>query len=218
MAELLENALSSEQREIWDGLSDPPKIQAFLDSIPYSPEDRNRSPLEVLQDRQAHCLDGALFGAAALRRIGYPPLVINMFPDPGQDDDHLLAIYRKNGAYGAVAKSNYVGLRYREPIYRTLRELVLSFFEVYYNVQGEKTLRTYTAPLHLNYFDRLQWELFPAGVDAIEKRLWSMRRTSLLTPAMIAVLSRVDERSYTAGMQGSDPAGLYHPKVTLERE
>ncbi|HVN54255.1 MAG TPA: hypothetical protein VMT46_07985 [Anaerolineaceae bacterium] len=214
--ERLEDHLNPEQYELWKSLDTPLEIQAFLDGIPYSPENRNRSPLEVLQDRQAHCLDGALFGAAALRRIGYSPLVIDLYPDPGQDDDHVLAIYRLDGAYGAVAKSNYVGLRYREPIYRTLRELVISYFEVYYNIHGKKTLRMFTSPLNLKHFDRMNWESDPAGADAIEARLKTARRTHLLKPAMIARLAPVDERSFTAGMQGSNPDGLYQPKVGAE--
>ena len=101
----------------------------------------------MLRDRKAHCYDGAVFAAAALARLGYPPLVVNLFPKTRNDDEHLLAVYRQRGAWGAVAKSNFVGLRFREPIYRTLRELVLSYFEHYYNVAGKKTLWSYTPPV-----------------------------------------------------------------------
>jgi hypothetical protein len=209
MAAPFESRLSKEQRAVWAGLSTPSLIQAFLDAIPYSPEDANRSPLRVLQDRQAHCLDGGLFAAAALRRLGHPPLIVDLLPEPGADDDHVLAIYRRNGCFGAVAKSNFAGLRFREPVYRNLRDLVMSYFEVYFNVRGEKTLRSYTVPLDLSVYDAQSWLIDDDAADAIEKRLPQLRRTALLTPAMIAELSPVDRRSYEAGMVGTNPDGLY---------
>lgn len=212
MAAPFESRLTKDQRTVWAALTTPSLIQAFLDSIPYSPEDANRSPLRVLQDRQAHCLDGGLFAAAALRRLGYPPLVVDLLPEPGADDDHVLAIFRRNGCFGAIAKSNFAGLRFREPIYRNLRDLVMSYFEGYFNVRGEKTLRYYTVPLDLSAYDARDWLTDDAAVDAIETRLPQLRRTALLTPAMIAELSPVDRRSYEAGMMGANPEGLYELK------
>ena len=209
MASPFKVRLTSEQRGAWQSLTSPANIQAFLDSIPYSSEDANRSPLRVLQERQAHCLDGGLFAAAALRQLGHPPLIVDLLPEPGTDDDHVLAIFRRNGCFGAVAKSNYAGLRYREPIYRSLRDLVMSYFEVYFNVRREKTLRSYTVPLDLATYDAMDWLTNDAAADAIEKRLPQLRRTPLLTPAMIAELSPVDQRSYEAGMFGTNLDGLY---------
>ena len=208
----LEEKLNNDQTALFRSLNQPYKIQAFLDEIPYSAEDRNRSPLNVLHDRQAHCLDGALFAAAALRHLGFPPRVVDMFPDPGIDDDHVLAIFTLDSRYGAVAKSNFVGLRYREPVYRSLRELVMSYFEDFYNVNGIKTLRTYTRPLNLAAFDRLGWEWSDAGVDAIEKRLLGLARNPLLNPGAAAQLSPMDPLSYKAGMLNVNYAGLYKPK------
>lgn len=213
MVAAFEAELSAEQRATWLGLASPNSIQAFLDSIPYSAEDANRSPLRVLRERQAHCLDGGLFAAAALHRLGYPALIVDLLPEPRTDDDHVLAIFRRNGCFGAVAKSNFTGLRFREPVYRSLRDLVMSYFEVYFNVRGEKTLRQYTVPLDLSTYDSQNWLTDDAAADAIEHRLPLLRRTALLTPAMIAELSPVDSRSYQAGMLGTDHAGLYRPKV-----
>lgn len=212
MASPFKVRLNPEQRGAWQSLTSPASIQVFLDSIPYSAEDANRSPLRVLQERQAHCLDGGLFAAAALRQLGYPPLIVDLLPDPGADDDHVLAIFRRNGCYGAVAKSNFVGLRYREPVYRSLRNLVMSYFEVYFNVRGEKTLRSYTVPLDLTAYDPMEWLANDAAADAIEKRLPQLRRTNLLTQAMIAELSSVDQRSFEAGMLGTNLDGLYKLK------
>src|SRR5512135_753701 len=134
-------ALTASERRMINRLSTPEKIQLFLDDIAYSTEEIYRCPVRVLRDRTGHCLDGALFAAAALRRLGYPPLVLDMLPEPGRDDDHVLAVYRRNGRWGSLAKSNFVGLRSREPVYRNVRELVMSYFDVFYNVEGQKTLR-----------------------------------------------------------------------------
>lgn len=208
----LEDHLNEDQLALFRSLDHPSKIQALLDEIPYSAEERNRSPLNVLHDRQAHCLDGALFAAAALRRLGFPPLVVDMFPDPGMDDDHVLAIFKVDSGYGAVAKSNFVGLRFREPVYRGFRELVMSYFKDFYNVNGIKTLRTYTRPLNLKTFDRLDWEWSDAGVDAIEKRLLGLARIPLLKPETAARLSPMDPLSYKAGMLNVNYDGLYKPR------
>jgi hypothetical protein len=211
----LEDHLNQQQLDLLSNLHSPEKIQAYLDSIPYSVENINRCPLRVLHDRKAHCYDGAFFAAAALRRIGQPPIVVDMMPEPGRDDDHLLAIFKRDGLFGAVAKSNFVGLRYREPIHRNLRELVLSYFEDYYNVEGEKTLRAYTRPLNLRSFDRMGWEWRDEGVDAVEEQLWQIQRVALFAPEVTAALSPVDPRSLAAGLYGSDPEGLFRPSNTV---
>lgn len=188
-------------------LRTPEAIQAFLDATPYSSEDRYRAPATVLRDRRAHCMDGALFAAWALRRIGEPALIVDL--RAVRDDDHVLAIFKRRGRLGAVAKSNVVGLRFREPVYRTLRELAMSYFELYFNTDGEKTLRSYSVPVDLARFDALDWPSRDDAVEAIVTRLDAARHHALLTPAMIRALSPVDERSYRAGLLGCDPAGLY---------
>lgn len=208
-AQTLEAHLTADELALWASLTTPRKIQDFLDTIVYEPEYANRCPLRVLRERRGHCLDGALFGAAALRRLGYPPLVIDLIPEPLTDDDHMLAIFQRSGGYGAVAKSNFAGLRYREPIYRSLRELVISYFEDFFNSLGRKTLRAYSIPLDLASLDALRWEVDDAGADAIEKRVAALRHFPLLTPEMLRGLSPVDARQLAAGMLGADPAGLY---------
>ena len=198
----------AEQR-LFARLDSPAKIQAFLDGIPYSDEDTYRCPRRVMRDRKAHCFDGALFAAAALRRLGYPPLVIDMLAD--NDDDHLLALYKVDGHWGAVAKSNFAGLRFREPVFRSVRELVMSYFEQFYNVRREKTLRSYTVPLNLSAFDRLQWMTRDEPLDAIADCLERRRQVLVVTPAMVDRLEPVDRRSFEAGLQGANPNGLYRP-------
>lgn len=201
--------LPADLRTTFLSLDSPAAIQAYLDSIPYVGEELNRSPLRLMQDRQGHCLDGGLFAALALSRLGYPPLIIDLVPAEGRDDDHVLAIFRQGGLIGAVAKSNYAGLRFREPIHRTLRELALTYFEAFYNTAAEKTLRAYTRPLNLRRFEASNWLWDESGVERIAKRLYRLKPISLLPPERIAGLSPVDGRAFAAGMHGTDLDGVY---------
>ena len=201
--------LETGSRKIFLSLTTPVKIQAFLDSIPYVGEDLNRSPLKLMQDRQGHCLDGGIFGALALQRIGYPPVIYDLVPEPNADDDHVLAIFRVKGRIGAVAKSNFSGLRYREPIYRSLRELAMSYFEDFFNIRAEKTLRAYTRPVNLSRFDRYNWMWSEEGVERISRRLYSLKPIPLLSPESAAALAAVDQRAYEAGFLGTNYDGLF---------
>jgi hypothetical protein len=158
-------------------------------------------------ERRAHCYDGALFAAAALRRLGHPPRLVDL--RAVRDDDHVLAVFRVQGAWGAVAKSNFTGLRYREPIFRTLRELALSYFEDYFNTDGEKTLREFSGVLSLRQFDRLAWEFRPDHLQRISDRLDALRHHRILTRAQERRLARVDARSMEAGMVGTLAEGVY---------
>ncbi len=206
-----ERALNQKEYHFLRSLTNPARIQTFLDEIPYSTEPIYRCPIRVLRERVAHCFDGALFAAAALRRLGHPPLLLEMVPN-GRDDDHLIALYKRHGHWGAVAKSNFVGLRFREPVYRTLRELVMSYFEQFYNVAREKTLRRYSLPLNLTTFDRWDWMIRDEPLGLIAQKLDRIRKVPLLTRPMISNLSLVDERSFRAGLVESNEAGLFRPK------
>jgi hypothetical protein len=191
------------ERAVLRRLSSPERIQRFLDDLAYNNEpDGNtcRSPRRVLRDRTAHCMEGALFGAAALRQLGHPPLLLDL--EAVRDDDHVLAIFRGRCGWGAVAKSNYSGLRYREPVYRTLRELVMSYFEHYYNLKGEKTLRRYSRPVNLARFDRIGWMTAEEDVWIIPDHLCSIPHFPILTPAASRALGRVDDRLFAAGLLG----------------
>jgi hypothetical protein len=205
-----ETLFTRPELRILSRLDRPARIQAFLADLKYSAADFYRSPRRVLKDREAHCFDGALFGAAALRRLGYPPLILEMHAK--HDDCHLIALFRRRGCWGAVAKSNFAGLRFREPVYRTLRELVMSYFESFYNIEREKTLRSYTRPLNLETFDRLDWMRSEEHLEAIADRLDQFRAIRIVTPQMVADLSPVDRRSYKAGLVGANPAGLWRPQ------
>jgi len=188
-------------------LTTPGRIQEFVDGLAYRAENDPASPRRVLVERRAHCYDGAIFAAAALRRLGHPPALLDM--QAVRDDDHVLAVFRARGHFGAVAKSNFVGLRFREPIFRTVRELVMSYFESYFNLKGEKTLRAFSAPFQLSRFDRLEWTFRDDSLPYIAERLDASRHFRILTPALERGLLRLDPRSMKAGMLGADPAGIH---------
>jgi hypothetical protein len=188
-------------------LSSPRRIQAWLDGLPYRAGESTASPRTVLRERLANCWDGALLAAAALRELGHPPLLLDLWAV--RDDDHVLAVFRERGRWGAIGKSNFVGLRFREPVYRSVRELVMSYFELYFNAAGEKTLRSYLGPFDLRPFDRLDWTFDDTHIQRLSDRMDARRHTPLLTPAMSRRLGPVDPRSLQAGMVGTDPAGLY---------
>src|ERR671931_914525 len=173
-------------------LKTPACIQKFLDELPYNLSFTARSPKKVLHDRTASCLEGGIFGAAALRILGFPPLIFDL--EAEQDTDHVVAIFKVRGHWGAVAKSNYAGCRYREPIHRTLRELALSYFDEYFNLRGERTLRTFSRPVNLARFDRLGWMTSEKSVWFIPEYLLTISHTRLLRPWMPRALHPVDKR------------------------
>jgi len=201
-------SLSPVDRRQVAGLVSPATVQVFLNTIPYSEDHFYRCPLRVLRERKAHCFDGALFAAMALRRLGFPPKILELIPNE-RDDDHLLALYRQGQLWGAVAQSNFPGLRFREPIYRTLHELALSYFEDFFNTAGEKTLRGYRGPVNLKVFDRLDWMVSDAGLETLAEDLDRYHMTALVTEEMACNLAPLDERSLRAGLTGTNPAGLF---------
>ncbi len=205
---MVEALLSPSEWQLLYSLDDPSTIQSFLNTIPYSEDKFYRCPLRLLRDRKGHCFDGALFATMALRRIGFPPLILELIPNE-RDDDHLLALFKQHGCWGAVAHSNFTGLRFREPIYRSLHELVMSYFEDFFNSAGEKTLRGYRGPIALKTFDHLDWMINDSCLDILSTGMDRYRLHPILTDEMVKSLSLIDERSLNAGLMGANPAGLY---------
>lgn len=186
-------------------LKSPAAIQRFLDDdIAYNLEPKGAtcySPRLVLKHGVAHCMEGAVFAAAALRNLGYPPLLVDL--EAVRDSDHVLAVYRREGRWGAVAKSNFAGLRGREPVYRTIRELAISYFEHYYNAAGEKTLRNHSRPVNLTRFDRsVQWMTTLEEIWEIPSYLCEVSHTHLVTPAILRNVARMDRKLYDANYVG----------------
>ncbi|HYK99192.1 MAG TPA: hypothetical protein VEU77_12445 [Candidatus Acidoferrales bacterium] len=195
----MEGFTPSELRKL-RSLKEPYGIQKFMDTMPYHLATSAWSPRKVLRERTIHCLEGAIFAAAALRVLGYPPLLVDLEAD--NDTDHVLAVYRERGHWGAIAMSNYAGLRFREPIYRTLRELALSYFVSYFNLRREKTLRRYSRPVNLKRFDHRDWMTTEEDVWFIPEYLLDIKHTPMLKPWMNKRLHRVDDRQWKADLVG----------------
>ena len=181
-------------------LKTPAGIQRFLDDLPYHLAGTAWSPRLVLREKTAHCLEGATFAAAALRVLGFPPLILDLEAD--QDTDHVIAVFKSRGHWGAVAKSNFTGCRNREPVYRTLRELALSYFPIYFNLRGERTLRRYSRPVNLTRFDRLDWMTSEKPIWFIAEYLCEIPHVRLLKRGLEKHLTRVDPRTMASEMVG----------------
>jgi len=184
-------------------LTPPWRIQKFLDDLDYDVRGEGcRSPRRVLRERKVQCMDGALFAAAALRVQGEPPLILDL--EAVFDDDHVLAVYRRNGLWGSIARSNYSGLRFREPLFRSVRDLVLSYVEAYFNLRRQKTLRRYSRPFDLSTFDRLDWMTTEENLWEIPNRLVGIRHYRLLSRAQERSLSPVSRVVFGAGLVGRE--------------
>jgi len=189
----------------------PYDIQNYLNGLAYRREGGARSPLVVARTRRANCFDGAVFAAAALEALGFPPLIVDLVAK--NDDDHVIAVYR-SGGWGAVAKSNTTLLRSREPVYRSLRELVMSYFDVYFNIHGARCLRSYSAPVNMRRFDSISWKTTERPLDEVEEWLVRIRHYPLLTRPMERTLGKAEPHLMRACFLYSDRKGLFKAKRT----
>lgn len=202
---------TKDEREFFRELKKPYDIQQFLNKIPYDAEPGTSSPRVVIRERRANCFEGALFGALALRMLGHEPLIVDMIAE--NDDDHVIAIFKQNNCYGAVAKSNTTVLRYREPVYTTLRELVMSYFDFYFNIQGDKTLRSFSSPVNLSRFDNKNWMTTEENLDFIGDYLNDIGHKKILSAKQIRSLSRADDDLVKLCFDGAVEDGVYKPEM-----
>lgn len=194
-------------------LSTPVKIQDFLDALPMNWEkrgDTHFSPRRVLAEKKAHCMEGALLAAAALWMHGEPPLIMNLSARMGKGDvDHVVALYKRGGRYGAIGKTNHATIRFRDPVYRTPRELALSFFhEWFLNATGEKTLECYSKPLDMRQFG-VGWLTALEDVWFVSDALAERKHYFLVPKGNWRHVRRADAMELAAGRlvewQESDP-------------
>src|SRR5216683_7186602 len=201
MPRALTNLTAKELATFRRRLDTPPKIQQFLDDIPYHTEDEGetlRSHRRVLRDQTANCIEGAVLAAAALRVRGDPPLIMDL--TAVHDEDHVITVYRRRGLWGAIGTSKFTGLRNREPVYRTLRELAMSYFEHYFNLDAERTLRGYGRPVNLTRFDRLHWMTAEADLWPIAAHLERIPHVALVPTGAAHRLTRVNGRLWAADL------------------
>eukprot|EP00747_Dinoflagellata_sp_TGD_P052062 gnl/TRDRNA2_/TRDRNA2_147697_c0_seq2.p1 gnl/TRDRNA2_/TRDRNA2_147697_c0~~gnl/TRDRNA2_/TRDRNA2_147697_c0_seq2.p1 ORF type:complete len:256 (+),score=44.46 gnl/TRDRNA2_/TRDRNA2_147697_c0_seq2:90-857(+) len=206
------------EEAVLNRLKTPHAIQRYLDSLTYDAEDGAHSVRSTLRTRKAHCMGGALLAAYCLKRIGLgPPRLVSIDSHAEVDDGHVIAVYKLNGHWGAIAKSNFTCIRARDPVYRTIRELMMSYFDFYFNSKGVKSMLGYSPVLNVERFSRAQgkdkshrWLFAEDIVKELDKeKVWQPyfkclprgMRTGTLLPASKALLD--------AGLLGSNPAGLH---------
>ncbi len=192
---------SIKEKDFLKKLNTPAKIQDYLNTLNFNFEkngDTLKSPLDTLREKNAHCLEGAMLGAYILSQHGYPPLLIHL-QTTKNDFDHIVAPFKTNGFWGALSKTNHAVLRYREPVYKTIRELVMSYFHEYFlNSTGKKTLRRYSMPLNLSIFEK-GWATLDGDLWGIDQELDIIKHYDVLPKKMPPKLRKVDEIEIVAG-------------------
>ncbi|MCK4589370.1 MAG: hypothetical protein KAT77_02935 [Nanoarchaeota archaeon] len=191
------------QRElkILKRLNSPRKIQDFLNKLKINFEKKREtclSPRMVLKKRRAYCIEGALLAAAALRLHGHKPLVVDLTAND-RDEDHVITVFKQHGHWGAISKTNHAVLRYREPVYKTIRELVMSYFHEYFDDKGRKNLRSFTKPIDLSRFDKKNWMTSEEDVWYIPEYLADVPHQKIMSRAQIATLRKADKTELKAG-------------------
>jgi hypothetical protein len=208
--------LNREEQKFFKQFKTPFQIQLFLNSVKYNPDYITKSPRMIMHRQTANCFEGALFAAAVLRMLGHKPLIVDFMTY--NDDDHVIAVFKQNNLYGAVAKSNTTTLRFREPVYRSIRELVMSYFDFYINTLGDKSLRSYSNPVNLSRFDKFNWMTTDDDLEFIGDYLFTIKHSKILDAKSIKSLSPADKDVLKICFIGSDPKGLFKPKKKISQK
>jgi hypothetical protein len=192
--------LTKEEEKIFKRLNTPVKIQDYINTLGCNFEykgDTCLSPRQVIREGHAHCLEAACLAAAILWYHKEEPLVLDLKASRG-DFDHVVTVFKRNSCFGAISKTNHAVLRYREPIYKTIRELVMSYFHEYFIDNGRKTLRSYTMPVNLKRFGT-EWITSEEGVWDIGAALYDAKHFPVLNKKMISSLRKADSIEIQAG-------------------
>jgi hypothetical protein len=188
--------IEKDKLKILKKLKTPRRIQDFLDQMKINFEEKGDtcwSPMTVLENNSCHCLEGAVLAALALRVNGYPPLLLDLKADNNHDLDHVVAVFQEDGKWGALSKTNHVVLRYREPVYNSLRELTMSYFHEYYNRKGRKNLRSFSRPLNLKEFDKRGWMTTREEIEYIADRLDEIKHFPIVNEKQIRNFRKADK-------------------------
>ena len=207
--------LNQDEIDLFKKCNTPQKIQDLIDTIPInfeaSGEDTFLSPREVLKQNRAHCIEAACLAAAILQFHGQPPLIVDLTAVKS-DEDHVIAVFKQHGHWGAISKTNHAVLRYREPVYKTIRELVMSYFHEYIkNETKKKTLRSYTNPINLKQFNAKKWITDKEYIGYIVDKIYATKHFPILSRKQIATLRRADDIEIKSG-KIHEWKGKRHPK------
>lgn len=205
---------SKEELEFFRSVETPVKIQEFIDGLRYDEEVQCRSPRYIIKEKKAHCFEGALFAAAALEQIGHVPLVVDLMAEKDKDDDHVIAIYtlkiRRKSYFGAIAKTNTTVLAGRDPVFSNLHELLMSYYDGYCNLDGERTLRGFSQPVNLRQFDNVNWRTTEEDLQPIiGQYLTDVSHETLFPEVLLSQLSIVPRKQIDAIFYGANVDGLF---------
>lgn len=193
---------TKQEIKIFKKLNTPAKIQDFVNNLNINFEKKGEtcmSPRQVLKTRSAHCMEGALLSSAILEFHGFEPKILDLRSVKPGDNDHVISVFKQFGFFGSISKTNHAVLRYREPVYKTVRELVLSFFHEYFLDNGQKTLREYSGLFNLNYFNKLNWRTSEEELWEIPEYLDKITHFKILEKAQIKNLRKADPIEILAG-------------------
>ncbi len=197
--QILQNKYSYTQKEIklFKKLNTPQKIQDYINKIPFNFDERHDfclSPKEVLKKNKADCIEGAFLASAILEFHGYKPLVVDLrSTKKPYDYDHVIAVFKIDGFWGTISKTNHSVLRYREPIYKNIRELVMSYFHEYFLDSGLKTLREYSLPINMNRFNETNWRTTEKSLSKIMEEIDRVRHIKILSTKQEKNLRKADK-------------------------
>lgn len=202
----MRNVWNSQEVNILKKLNTPTKISEYLAKITYKVKDGCYSPRLVMKLKQAHCFDGALFAAAAMEYHGHKPLIIDLWAQ--DDDEHLLCAYKINGLWGSIAKSNTSLLLERSPVYVSVRELVMSYFDLYFNYYGRLGLYAYSSPINLNLYNKYEWRTTEQDLEFLSELIDLKNHYEILHPKKLKKMPKVNTVIKNACFMNSNLAGV----------
>jgi len=198
-----------EERRLLRSLKSPEKIQDYLNKLIYNPTDHASSPRWVMITKEAHCFEGGLLAACALELQGHKPLMVDLIAQ--NDDHHVLTVYKASTGWGSISKSNLALLSGRRPYFASIRELVMSYFPFYFNIEGQPSLYGYSNPINLNNFKSWDWRTTDADLMEMGMSFAEYPHFEIISPRQITKLSKVEKRVFDACLLGADLSGVYRP-------
>ena len=198
-----------DERRLLRSLKSPERIQDYVNQLVYNPTDHASSPRWVMLTGEGHCFEGGLLAACALELQGFKPLMVDLIAK--DDDHHVITVYKTATGWGSISKSNVTLLSGRRPFFLSIRELVMSYFPFYFNIEGKLSLFGYSRPINLNEFNSWDWRTTDNDLMEMGMSFADYPHFEIVSPNKITKLKKVEKRVYDACMLGADMDGIYRP-------
>ncbi len=195
------------ERRFFRSLKTPDHIQEQVNNLIYNPTDHASSPRWVMITGEGHCLEGGLLAAAALEFHGHKPLMVDLVAE--DDDHHVLCVYKTSSGWGSLSKSNTTLLAGRRPFYKSVHELVMSYFDFYFNMKGKLSLYSYSDPINLNRFNHWNWRTTDQDLMEMGMSFNDLTHYELIDQTKLKSLKPVPNKLVSACFLGADQSGLY---------